>query len=116
MDFELSSDQELMLATLREVCKPYGLDYWRDKDRNHEFITEFWDVLGAGGWLGISIAEEEGGGGQGGLDVALVVEEAARSGAGATVAQFFMFAMLQATTLSRHGTDQQKERFLPAIA
>jgi acyl-CoA dehydrogenase len=116
MDFGLSSDQELMLATLREVCKPYGLDYWRDKDRNHEFITEFWDVLGAGGWLGISIAEEYGGGGQGALDVALVVEEAARSGAGATVAQFFMFAMLQATTLSRHGTDEQKERFLPAIA
>jgi len=116
MDFELTSDQVLMLRTLREVCEPYGLDYWREKDREHEFVTEFWDELGAGGWLGISIAEEYGGGGLGALDVALVVEEAARAGGGATVAQFFMFAVLEGATLSRHGTREQKQRFLPDIA
>lgn len=116
MDFGLTSDQELMLATLRDVCKPYGLEYWREKDRAHEFITEFWDALGAGGWLGISIPEEYGGSGQGAVDVALVVEEAARSGGGATVAQFFMFAVLQGATLARHGTEEQKRRFLPDIA
>jgi acyl-CoA dehydrogenase len=116
MDFELTADQVLMLRTLREVCEPYGLDYWREKDREHEFVTEFWDQLGAGGWLGISIAEEYGGGGLGALDVALVVEEAARAGGGATVAQFFMFAVLEAATLSRHGNREQKQRFLPDIA
>jgi len=116
MDFQLSADQDFMIRTLRDVCKPYGLEYWREKDRNHEFPTEFWDALGQGGWLGVTISEEYGGGGLGALDLALIIEEAAYAGGGSTVSQFFMFAMLQAATLSRHGTDEQKQRFLPEIA
>ena len=116
MDFQLNQDQHLMLESLRDICRPFGLEYWAKKDRDHEFVTEFWDALGAGGWLGVSIPEEYGGGGAGAVDIALIVEEAARCGGGPTVAQFFMFAMLQAATLTRHGTEEQKRRFLPLIA
>lgn len=116
MDFALTEDQRLMADAVRELSGRYGLDYWREKDQRHEFVTEYWEAVGTGGWLGITIPEEYGGGGCGALEAALVVEEAARAGGGATVAQFFMFAYLQAATIARHGTTEQKARWLPDLA
>lgn len=116
MDFALTPEQELIRDSVGRLSAAFGLEYWSKKDQEHAFIDEYWDALADAGWLGITIPEDHGGGGLGLVEAAIVIEEAALSGAGATVAQFFMFAYLQAATVARHGTDEQKERFLPGLA
>src|SRR5207245_3610578 len=51
----------------------------------------------------------------GGLEYALVSEEVARAGGGATVAQVFMYPLLTATAILRHGSEAQKRRYLPGL-
>ena len=116
MDFRPTEEQRLMCATVRQVAAQYGLEYWREKDGKNAFIDELWSALGKGGWLGTTISSEFGGAGCGYLEAAMVVEQAAAAGGGATLAQFFMYTLLQAATLTRHGTEDQKRRYLPGMA
>lgn len=117
MDFELNEQQRLIGQGVRDTVKDFGLEYWREKDRAHEFPTELWQTIGKGGWCGIAIPEEYGGAGQGSLELGLVVEEACRAGGGSTLSQLFMTTpVFGAETVKRHGNEEQKKKYLPAMA
>lgn len=99
------------------VCKPYGLDYWLEKDRRHEFPSELWRALGDNGWLGVSIPQEYGGHGLTFLDATFVVEKACRSGGGSTLSQLFMATpVFGGETIRQHGSEAMKRSMLPRIA
>ena len=74
------------------------------------------DDLGEGGWLGLSIPEEYGGGGQGLLELAVANETLCASGG--TEGTFFYVTTpgFGAMTLTRHGNEEQKQRILPGMA
>ncbi|MFQ5879703.1 MAG: acyl-CoA dehydrogenase family protein [Dehalococcoidia bacterium] len=117
MDFELTEHQRLIQEGIRETVRDFGLEYWREKDRAHAFPTELWQTLGRGGWLGVAMPEEFGGAGQGILELALVVEEACRAGGGSTLSQLFMTTpVFGGETVKRHGSEEQRRRYLPKIA
>jgi acyl-CoA dehydrogenase len=117
MEFQLTDEQRMIQQGVRETTKGFGLEYWRDKDRAHEFPTELWQALGQGGWLGIAIPEEYGGAGRGMLELGLIVEEACRAGGGSTLSQLFMATpVFGGETIKRHGTDAQRHKYLPSIA
>jgi acyl-CoA dehydrogenase len=102
---------------LTGLSREFGLDYWRQKDADHEFPTELWRTLGDNGWLGVTIPEEYGGQGMSFLDAVFVVETACRAGAGATLSQLFMATpVFGGETIRRHGTAALKELLLPLIA
>ncbi len=117
MDFARPDHWEMIEDSIQGLSKPYGLDYWREKDERHEFPTELWRALGENGWLGVSIPSEYGGEGMSFLDAVFVVETACRGGGGSTLSQLFMATpVFGGETIRRHGSDELKQKLLPGIA
>ena len=113
MAYRLTGEQRLIRDTVREVCSDFPNEYWRKLDREEGYPTEFVDALTEGGWLAALIPEEHGGMGLDVLEASLILEEMNRSGGNAAVCHAQMYIM---GTLLRHGSEEQKKRFLPRIA
>jgi len=111
--FSLTDDQVTIREAIREVCAAFPNTYWQDLDRRSAYPDEFVRTLTDLGWLSILIPEEYGGGGQGVVEAAIVLEEINRSGGSAFACHAQMYTM---GTLLRHGTAEQKTRYLPRIA
>ncbi len=113
MGYRLSGQQQLIRDGVRDACKEFPDEYWRALEREDAYPTGFVDALTEGGWLAALIPEEYGGMGLGVLEASLILEEMNRSGGNAAVCHAQMYIM---GTLLRHGSDDQKQRFLPPIA
>lgn len=100
-------------TSVRQLCDTFGEEYWLQMDRDHGYPTDFVDALTASGFLGVLIPEQYGGSGLGVLEAAAVMEEICRSGAHAGVCHAQMYVM---GSVLRHGSDEQKARYLPKIA
>jgi len=109
---EAVSEGEIRSA-VRELCARYPDTYWRDVDRREAYPEEFVRALTEAGWLAALIPEQYGGAGLGISQAAVILEEVNRSGANAGACHAQMYVM---GTLLRHGSDEQKERWLPPIA
>ena len=98
---------------VRDLCARFPDEYWRRVDRDEAYPQEFVDALTKAGWLGALIPEEYGGAGLGISHGAVIMEEINRSGAngGACHAQMYIMG-----TLLRHGSAEQKRRYLPKLA
>jgi len=113
MDFSLSEDQEAIRGAVAEICARFPDEYWREADAGGDYPQEFVAALTEGGWLSILIPEEYGGAGLGMTEAAIVLEEINRSGGNGTACHAQMYTM---GTLLRHGSEEQKQRYLPEIA
>jgi acyl-CoA dehydrogenase len=100
-------------AAIREVCKKYGNEYWREMDREGTYPDAFVREMTELGWLGALIPESYGGGGLSVTEASVILEEINRSGGHAAACHAQMYTM---GILLRHGSDEQKQRFLPSIA
>ena len=109
-------DIALIREAVAKTCSAFDDDYWSACDRDHRFPQEFYDAMAAGGWIGIAIPEQYGGGGRGVSEAAAVLEEVAASGAcmnGASAIHLSIFGMHPVVL---HGTEEMKQRYLPAVA
>jgi len=100
-------------AGIRELCAAFDDAYWRALDAEHAYPTEFVEALTRAGYLSVLIPQEYGGSG---LDLAAgcaVMEEVNRSGGNGGACHAQMYTM---GTLLRHGSAEQKRRYLPRIA
>ena len=113
MDFRLSAEQEQIRHSVREIVIDFPGEYWQKLDRELGYPQEFIDALTKGGWLAALIPEEYGGFGLGVLEASLILEEINRSPGNGGVCHAQMYIM---GTLLRHGSNEQKEKFLPPIA
>ena len=104
--------QEFRVA-VRDLCARFGSDYWQSVDEHAGYPEAFVTAITEAGWLAALIPEEYGGGGLGVTEASVILEEINRSGAnsGACHAQMYIMG-----TLLRHGSDEQKRRYLPDIA
>lgn len=95
------------------LCARYPGAYWRALDRERGYPTEFVRELTETGYLSVLIPEEYGGSGLGLPAAAAVLEEIQKSGGngGACHAQMYMMG-----TVLRHGSEDQKRRYLPEVA
>jgi alkylation response protein AidB-like acyl-CoA dehydrogenase len=96
-----------------KLCSRFPGDYWRALDRQRTYPTDFVQALTDAGYLSILIPEEFGGSGLPLSAAAAVLEEIQRCGCtgGACHAQMYTMG-----TLLRHGSQAQKQRYLPSIA
>ncbi len=96
-----------------KLCEGFPGEYWRKLDREMAYPTEFVQALTEAGYLGALIPEEYGGAGLPLSAAAAILEEIQRAGcnAGACHAQMYIMG-----TLLRHGSDAQKQHYLPQIA
>lgn len=81
MDFTENPDHRLIREAVREICARFPDEYWAELDQSHTFPWEFYDAMAKGGWIGIAIPAEYGGGGRGITEASIVLEEVAASGA-----------------------------------
>ncbi len=100
-------------TAVRDICARFGDVYWREQDRLRRYPAEFVDALTQAGWLAALIPEEYGGSGLGVAEASVVLEEIQRQGGNAAACHAQMYVM---GTLLRHGSDEQKRRYLPRIA
>jgi acyl-CoA dehydrogenase len=98
---------------VRRICSDFPPEYWRKLDEERGYPTEFVQAMTAAGFLGALIPEEYGGSGLPLRAAAVVLEEVNASGCTASAAHAQMYIM---GTLLRHGSEEQKRRYLPKIA
>ena len=98
---------------VRQLCLKFDGAYWRALDRERGYPTEFVKALTDAGWLAILIPEEYGGAGLGISAAAAVLEEVQRAGCNGAACHAQMYIM---GTVLRHGSAEQKQRYLPKIA
>jgi acyl-CoA dehydrogenase len=116
MQLKLDDEQVMMVETARRVGERFGLDYWRDKDRDKAFPGEIWKAICEAGLCGVALPEEYGGSGRGMFDMALVIETLCASGAGSTLAQLYMCnPIFGGVAISRYGQDWMKRDLLPGL-
>lgn len=96
-----------------KLCAQYPGEYWRAKDKERAYPSEFVTALGEAGYLAALIPEEYGGAGLPLSAAAAILEEIQKQGCngGAVHAQMYIMG-----TLLRHGSEEQKQRYLPKIA
>jgi acyl-CoA dehydrogenase len=112
VDFAPPESVAAIREAVRELCARFPGEYWRGLEPDR-YPEEFVAALTEGGWLGALVPERYGGAGLSLTEASVILEEVARSGAnpGAVHAQMYIMG-----TLLRHGSEAQKERYLPRIA
>jgi acyl-CoA dehydrogenase len=96
-----------------KLCTRFPGEYWRKLDREHAYPTEFVQSLTESGYLSVMIPEEYGGTGLPLGAACAVLEEIQRAGCNGGACHAQMYTM---GTVLRHGSDAQKEKYLPGIA
>ncbi|HEY5166903.1 MAG TPA: acyl-CoA dehydrogenase family protein [Pseudolabrys sp.] len=100
-------------ASVRALCGKFPGDYWRARDRERGYPTEFVGALTEAGYLAALIPEEYGGSGLTISAAAAILEEIHTSGCNGAACHAQMYTM---GTILRHGTPAQKQSYLPKIA
>lgn len=98
---------------VRRLCDRFGDEYWRKVDAVDDYPEEFVSALTDAGWLSVLIPEEYGGGGLGLAEASAVMGEINASGASSAACHAQMYVM---AAVLRHGSEEQKRRWLPDIA
>ena len=107
---ELHAD---LRTAVRELCARFPDTYWRELDAREAYPEEFVRTLTEAGYLAALIPEELGGSGLGVAEASIILEEVNRSGGNSAACHAQMYVM---GTLLRHGSDEQRRRYLPKIA
>jgi acyl-CoA dehydrogenase len=98
---------------VRALCAGFPAEYHRQVDAERGYPAAFVDALTRAGWLAALIPQEFGGSGLGLAEASVIMEEINRSGGNAGACHGQMYNM---GTLLRHGSAEQKQRWLPPIA
>jgi alkylation response protein AidB-like acyl-CoA dehydrogenase len=114
LDFGFSEEQEMLRHSARSLlereCPSAHVRQMMDDERGYS--PELWRKMADLGWLGLVLPEEHGGAGLNYVDLVVVAEEMGR----VLLPSPFIWTLMLAEALSRAGSDEQKHRFLPAIA
>ena len=115
MNFEVDEDHEAIRAAVRRVCAAFDDPYWRACDDEHRFPWDFYRAMADGGWIGIAIPEEFGGGGRGIAEASILLEEVAASGAAMNGCSALHLSIFGMNTVVKHGSDAMKAEQLPRV-
>ena len=98
---------------VRSLCAQFSDEYFRKVDEERGYPEEFVNALTQAGWLAALIPQEYGGSGLSMTEASVIMEEINRSGGNSGACHGQMYNM---GTLVRHGSPEQKEKYLPKIA
>ena len=110
---EVGEDYPEIRDSVRRVCADFPGAYWRKLEESEAYPSEFVKALTESGYLGALIPEAYGGSGMPLRAAAVILEEIHASGCNAGACHAQMYTM---GTLLRHGSETQKQRWLPHIA
>lgn len=110
---ELGEDYADIRDAVRRICEGFPGSYWQDLDEKAEYPHAFVDALTESGYLGALIPEEYGGSGLPLRAASVILETIHAAGCSAAACHAQMYIM---GTVLRHGSDDQKRKYLPGIA
>ncbi|MGO9171948.1 MAG: acyl-CoA dehydrogenase family protein [Rhodomicrobium sp.] len=110
---EESAEIRDIRGAVAKLCSAFPGEYWRKLDREMAYPAEFVQALTSAGFLSVLIPEEYGGAGLPLGAAAAILEEIQRSGCNGSACHAQMYTM---GTMLRHGSPEQKEKWLPKIA
>jgi len=108
-----TDERRQLKAGVTEICKRYPGEYWRELDAKREYPEKFVNELTQSGYLGALIPQEYGGAGLPIADGSLILETIHANGGSASAVHAQMYIM---GTVLRHGSEAQKQQYLPKIA
>ena len=111
--FNTSDQYQEMRDAVRQLCQQFPAAYFRQKDEARAYPEEFVNALTQAGWLAALIPQEYGGAGLSMAEASVIMEEINRSGGNAGACHGQMYVM---NAITRSGSQQQKEMYLPKIA
>ena len=113
VSMDLGEDYPEIRESVRRICADFPGSYWREKDEQEAYPSEFVQAMTEAGFLAALIPEEYGGAGLPLRAAGVILEEihACGANAGATHAQMYTMG-----SVLRHGTPAQKDKYLPKIA
>ncbi|WP_424139565.1 acyl-CoA dehydrogenase family protein [Roseomonas chloroacetimidivorans] len=109
----IGEDYKEIRESVRRVCANFPAEYWRKLDEDEAYPTEFINALTEAGFLAALIPEEYGGTGLPLRAASVILEEICTAGCHAAAGHAQMYIM---GTLLRHGSEEQKHKYLPEIA
>jgi alkylation response protein AidB-like acyl-CoA dehydrogenase len=112
MDFSLPDDLGQVREAVRNLCAKFPGEYWQGLEPS-TYPDEFVAELTNQGWLAAMVPEEYGGSGLSITYAGAILEEISASGGNPGACHAQMYTM---GTLLRHGSEEQKQRYLPRIA
>ncbi|AUH65993.1 acyl-CoA dehydrogenase family protein [Paracoccus zhejiangensis] len=98
---------------VRALCAEFPDEYHRKIDHERAYPEEFVEALTRAGWMAALIPEEYGGSGLGLTEASVIMEEINRSGGNSGACHGQMYVI---NTLIKHGSEEQKRKYLPRIA
>jgi alkylation response protein AidB-like acyl-CoA dehydrogenase len=113
INLSLTDEQRALKAGVAEICKRYPGEYWRDLDSRREYPEKFVNELTQAGYLACLIPPEYGGAGLGMPEGGMILETIHANGGSASACHAQMYIM---GTVLQHGSEAQKQRYLPKIA
>jgi alkylation response protein AidB-like acyl-CoA dehydrogenase len=114
MDFRETDEQRMLRDAVDGIASKYGHGYFSGRARSGGHTNELWDELAAGGFLGVNVPAEFGGGGMGIAELAIVLEELAANGC--PLLLLVVSPAICATIIAHFGSDTQKQAWLPRFA
>ena len=109
-----NEERQALRQAVAAMTANYGPDYYLEKARAGEHTTELWQEAGKLGFIGVNLPEQYGGGGAGMYELSMVMEE--MSAAGCALLMMVVSPAINGTIISKYGTDEQKQRWIPGIA
>jgi acyl-CoA dehydrogenase len=113
VSMSLTEDYTEIRESVRRICADYPGSYWRELDEREAYPSEFVKAMTEAGFLSALIPEEYGGAGLPLRAACVILEEIHASGGNASATHAQMYTM---GTVLRHGSPEQKQRYLPKIA
>ena len=113
IEHTLSNNYPEIRDAIRALCAEFPDEYFRKIDEQRAYPETFVDALTKAGWLAALIPQEYGGSGLGLTEASVIMEEINRCGGNSGACHGQMYNM---GTLLRHGSQAQKEKYLPRIA
>jgi alkylation response protein AidB-like acyl-CoA dehydrogenase len=114
LDLVASDEERMLRESVFGITAGFGPRYFRQVHAERRSPDELWDALGEKGFLGVHLPAEYGGGGLGLMELTAVLEETAA--AGCPLAALVLSPGIVGTILARHGTEEQKQRWLRRVA
>lgn len=110
-----STEERLAVReAVADIVARYGHDYYMQRSRTGEAMSELWSEMGQQGFLGIATPERFGGGGAGLTELTIVLEE--YGAGGCPELALVLSPGIVGPIIALHGTEAQKDRYLPGIA
>jgi alkylation response protein AidB-like acyl-CoA dehydrogenase len=114
VDFLETQEQTMLRQAIAEIAGDFGHEYYAERGRRGEKVEELWEALATGGFVGVNLPEEYGGGGMGIYELSIVCEELAVQGLPLLI--LIVSPAIAGSIIVKFGTDQQKQSWLPELA